>query len=76
MDISRIGLIAGIALSSTLLAPATLAQDVPYETLELQRGMITLDTHLDTPEAMDRPGWSIMDRHDVRGEHVLRSRCG
>ncbi|WP_373280359.1 dipeptidase, partial [Novosphingobium naphthalenivorans] len=36
----------------------------------LQRQMITLDTHLDTPESVDRPGWSIMDRHDVHQDYT------
>ena len=35
------------------------------EVVEMQRKMITLDTHLDTPASLDLPGWSIMDRHDV-----------
>jgi membrane dipeptidase len=26
--------------------------------------LLTLDTHLDTPALLARPGWSIMDRHD------------
>lgn len=38
--------------------------------IELQRKMITLDTHLDTPESVDRPGWSIMDRHDVHRDYT------
>ncbi|WP_419144937.1 dipeptidase [Novosphingobium album (ex Hu et al. 2023)] len=40
------------------------------EVVALQRDMITLDTHLDTPETVDRPdGWSIMDWHDVRSDY-------
>jgi membrane dipeptidase len=27
--------------------------------------LLTLDTHLDTPALLARPGWSIMDRHDA-----------
>lgn len=38
--------------------------------IALQRQMITLDTHLDTPESVDRPGWSIMDRHDVHQDYT------
>lgn len=38
--------------------------------IALQRQMITLDTHLDTPETVDRPGgWSIMERHDVHADY-------
>ncbi|MCJ2179813.1 dipeptidase [Novosphingobium sp. 2580] len=40
------------------------------EVIALQRQMITLDTHLDTPESVDRPGWSIMDQHDVRQDYT------
>lgn len=28
--------------------------------------LLTFDTHLDTPSSLRRPGWSIMDRHDVK----------
>ena len=27
---------------------------------KIQRDMITLDTHLDTPASLDLPGWSIL----------------
>jgi membrane dipeptidase len=32
----------------------------------LHKGMMVLDTHLDTPAQFSRPGWDIMDRHDRR----------
>jgi len=30
--------------------------------------LITLDTHLDTPSSLRRPGWNIMDRHNVNDD--------
>ncbi|MFM6853852.1 MAG: dipeptidase [Sphingopyxis sp.] len=41
---------------------------------------LTLDTHLDTPEHFDRPGWSIADRHsfatDMSSVDLPRMRDG
>jgi len=31
----------------------------------LHERLLTLDTHLDTPALLARPGWSILDRHDA-----------
>jgi membrane dipeptidase len=28
--------------------------------------LVTLDTHLDTPSSLRRPGWNILERHDVK----------
>ncbi len=36
--------------------------------LRLHRSLLTLDTHLDTPALLAIPGWSILDRHDVRAD--------
>jgi len=33
--------------------------------MRIHRSLLTLDTHLDTPEFFHIPGWSIMDRHDA-----------
>ena len=35
---------------------------------QLHESAIVLDTHLDTPSNLHRPGWSILDRHDHDGE--------
>lgn len=35
---------------------------------EVHENAIVLDTHLDTPSNLHRPGWSILDRHDQDGE--------
>jgi membrane dipeptidase len=34
----------------------------------LHERVLTLDTHLDTPEHFARPGWSMVDRHAVRAD--------
>ena len=47
------------ALAPTL-PPASVTARVIHERL------LTLDTHLDTPSSLRRPGWSIMERHDVK----------
>ena len=64
-----IRLLAGAALLLPLQAAHAskdASGDAPSpEVVEMQRQLITLDTHLDTPASLDRPGWSIMDRHDV-----------
>ncbi|HEX5634819.1 MAG TPA: membrane dipeptidase, partial [Gemmatimonadales bacterium] len=40
-------------------APACLAADANA----LHQRLLTLDSHLDTPMSLGRPGWSIMDNH-------------
>jgi len=44
-------------------APAPI---VSAEAMRVHRSLLTLDTHLDTPEFLHVPGWSIMDRHDAK----------
>jgi membrane dipeptidase len=41
-------------------------------THQIHPGIIVLDTHMDTPANLGRPGWSIMDRHDatIDGDQV------
>lgn len=58
-------LLAGAALVLPATVAAAPGGDVSPEVVKMQREMITLDTHLDTPASLDLPGWSIMDRHDV-----------
>ncbi|WP_407673027.1 dipeptidase [Novosphingobium beihaiensis] len=66
-------LLAGAALLLPLQAAHAskdASGDTPSpEVVQMQHDMITLDTHLDTPETVDRPGWSIMDWHDVRKDY-------
>ncbi len=71
----------GWALAATvmpmLLAPAVCARSVRHavaaapspiaaHAMQVHRSLLTLDTHLDTPEFLAIPGWSVMDRHDTR----------
>lgn len=49
------------------VAPPALAKEpvVTAAARAVHEKMIVLDTHFDTPANFGRPGWSIMDRHDV-----------
>ena len=42
-----------------------LAAQVPANVRAIHERMLTVDTHLDTPANFARPGWDIMQRHDV-----------
>jgi membrane dipeptidase len=74
MKTRALGFLAGAALLLPLQAAQAsgTAAGAPAspEVVAMQRDMITLDTHLDTPESVDRPGWSIMDRHDVHHDYT------
>lgn len=50
-------------LPALLLIGAT---PLPPDARKIHEKLIVLDTHFDTPANLGRPGWSIMDRHDVR----------
>src|SRR5438067_922625 len=47
--------------SALAVAPTALAQK--SSTSALHRKLICLDTHLDTPASLVRPGWDMMQRH-------------
>lgn len=49
-----------------LAAPA--APGMSPAVMAVHRSALVLDTHLDTPASFGRPGWSIMDRHDVKAD--------
>lgn len=54
--------------SAALLASAAHAADAPEVSKQdraLHERILTLDTHLDTPEHFARVGWSMVDRHAV-----------
>ncbi|MDQ1155602.1 dipeptidase [Brevundimonas sp. SORGH_AS_0993] len=59
------------ALFSVLVAAPALAQDhaqSPPSTSDaraLHERLLVLDTHLDTPANLVKPGWSILDRHSA-----------
>jgi len=63
-----------ILLGSAALAAAapitTWAADAPISKADraLHEKILTLDTHLDTPEHFARKGWSMADRHDVKAD--------
>jgi membrane dipeptidase len=50
-----------VLLAGMLAAPPVAALDARA----IHEKLITLDTHLDTPATLSRPGWDIMDRHSV-----------
>jgi membrane dipeptidase len=52
------------AVSVLALASSSQAADTAA-TRKLHESLLTLDTHLDTPANFGRPGWDILDRHDV-----------
>jgi membrane dipeptidase len=54
------------AAASLALGGAVFAAPVTPEAAKaMQNGLITLDTHLDTPANFARPGWDMLDRHKV-----------
>ena len=59
-------MILRICLAAALLA-ATAVPALAQTKAEraLHESLIVLDTHFDTPANLSRPGWNIMDRHDV-----------
>lgn len=48
-----------------LLTGAAQAQTQPADARALHERLLVLDTHLDTPANLVKPGWSILDRHSV-----------
>jgi len=63
--------ILGAALAALL--PAAAPGEPPVVTKavrQVHERMLTLDTHLDTPAALDLPGWSIAERHDVKRDYT------
>ncbi|WP_439491310.1 dipeptidase [Blastomonas fulva] len=51
-------------LALACLAGPLAAQDAS-DAARVHDSVLTLDTHLDSPANLDRPGWRITDRHDV-----------
>lgn len=52
----------GLALGIVLLSPSA---GSAAATATLHQHILTLDTHMDTPINLARPGWDIMDEHSV-----------
>jgi len=51
-----------LASAQNTLSPST----VSPSTLALHQRLLVLDSHLDTPLTLTRPGWNILERHDYR----------
>jgi len=60
--------IALLAAGLALAAPASAAAATPDPARALHEGLLTLDTHLDTPANFAKPGWDILDRHQIADE--------
>jgi membrane dipeptidase len=63
-------LLAVLLASAALTSPALAAEppkapEVSKAVKALHQSLLTLDTHLDTPEHFAREGWSMVDRHAV-----------
>jgi membrane dipeptidase len=53
------------AISALALATGVQAAETAASARAIHEGLLTLDTHLDTPANFGRPGWDILDRHDA-----------
>jgi membrane dipeptidase len=65
-----LALAAGGFLGQSALAPSVMAQSASSPSVSpsaraVHDSLLTLDTHLDTPANFARPGWDIMDRHQI-----------
>ncbi len=57
-----------VAIAAAAVASTAKASDpVSPEARQLHERLIVLDTHLDTPSNLSRPGWSILDEHAHEG---------
>jgi len=64
-----------LAVAALLLATAACSTNPapgvsPTSDLVVQKKLLTLDTHLDTPIHFSRQGWSFGDRHDIATDLV------
>ncbi|NIE73384.1 membrane dipeptidase [Pantoea sp. Ap-967] len=58
-----------LLLALALASPAAHADTaVSAQTLALHQRLLVLDSHLDTPLQLTRPGWDISQRHDVKAD--------
>lgn len=56
---------AAVAASLTFASGAVAQAPVSPEVHRLHERLLVLDTHLDTPANLAKPGWSILDRHSA-----------
>lgn len=61
--IRSLSMAAAVVTLAFASAPVQAAD--PAAARKIHEGLLTLDTHLDTPANFGRPGWDILDRHDV-----------
>lgn len=54
-----------LAAAALLAAPAQAQDTVSQDVRALHERLLVLDTHLDTPALLARPGWDILTRHSV-----------
>ena len=54
-------------MAAVFVSPAKAQDPVSPEVRKLHDRLIVLDTHLDTPSNLPRPGWSILDEHAHEG---------
>jgi membrane dipeptidase len=52
------------AIAILLVATALAGAAPPRDARAIHDRLLVLDTHIDTPANLGRPGWSILDRHD------------
>ncbi|HGN1512471.1 dipeptidase (plasmid) [Pseudomonas nitroreducens] len=58
-----------VALLLNGSAPGAQAQEeVSAQTLALHQRLLVLDSHLDTPIQLSRPGWNVLQRHSTLGD--------
>ncbi|KRA60261.1 peptidase M19 [Caulobacter sp. Root655] len=58
-------LLLAAAVSALAFAATSQAAETAASARKIHEGLLTLDTHLDTPANFGRPGWDILDRHDA-----------
>lgn len=60
---------AGVLLLTMIAVGAQAQEGISEQARALHERAIVLDTHLDTPANLHRPGWSIVDSHEHDGEY-------
>lgn len=65
MTLCRLALACALAL---ICVDSAVAKDPPAEARRIHEDALVLDTHLDTPANLRRPGWSIADNHEHEGD--------
>jgi membrane dipeptidase len=57
--------VSALALATSVAPLSARAAETAASARAIHEGLLTLDTHLDTPANFGRPGWDILDRHDA-----------